>query len=446
MSANGGQGTGDHQNTLNVSSLFNAWLKYQQAHLDSFIHRSKENLVNRTLKIGLGDETFLSFLDRTNPSLQQKRIENLKKVSQHHPYSIVFTFRTLHFIDWFVPIHHALDRLYPGKYSIIYLDYATTLRRILSGFEYLRYREQVHSRLLSFGIDPINHYSHEELRSYDFQPNWVVGLTSESIRQENLSIPIRIYLPHYSLPKAVDKDLPENINFEHVFLPTQERYSYPNLRLNEQQNKIEIHPVGYPKEGLKVSQIKSFPNSNKPLIVYAPSLDIGLLKKAIKEGIINVFKNNPQWNFLVKLHPSLESRRHYISGFFRNQLSENQHIVFDSLSNINSFFDEATVLICDFGSVGGEFSLQTGKRMIYLKVSKKYEGGGDLNFRDDYADTVSSIQELPKNINKVLKLAPKKPIEIEQIRKKVLTCSSNSDEKAATTIDALISKHQKLIS
>ncbi|MEC7563967.1 MAG: hypothetical protein VX662_09700, partial [SAR324 cluster bacterium] len=150
--------------------------------------------------------------------------------------------------------------MYPGKYSIIYLDYATTLRRILPGFEYLRYREQVHTRLLSFGIDPINHYSHEELRAYDFQPNWALGLTSESIRQENLSIPIRIYLPHYSLPKAVDKDLPDNIKFEHVFLPTQERYSYPNLRLNEQQNKIEIHPVGYPKEGLKVSQIKSFPN------------------------------------------------------------------------------------------------------------------------------------------------------------------------------------------
>ena len=51
--------------------MFNAWLNYQQAHLDSFIHRSKEYLVNRTLKIGLGDETFLSFLDRTNPSLQR---------------------------------------------------------------------------------------------------------------------------------------------------------------------------------------------------------------------------------------------------------------------------------------------------------------------------------------------------------------------------------------
>ena len=84
--------------------------------------------------------------------------------------------------------------------------------------------------------------------------------------------------------------------------------------------------------------------------------------------------------------------------------------------------------------------------MIYLQVYKQYEGGGDLNFRDDYADSVSSIQELPENINKVLKLAPKKPIEIEQIRKTVLTCSSNSDEKAATTIDVLISKHQKVIS
>ena len=84
--------------------------------------------------------------------------------------------------------------------------------------------------------------------------------------------------------------------------------------------------------------------------------------------------------------------------------------------------------------------------MIYLRVSKQYEGGGDLYFRNDYADSVSSIQELPENINKVLKLAPKKRIEIGQIRNKVLTYSSNSDEEAATSINALISKHQKLIS
>jgi len=100
-------------------------------------------------------------------------------------------------------------------------------------------------------------------------------------------------------------------------------------------------------------------------------------------------------------------------------------------------------VICDFGSVGGEFSLQTGKRMIYLQVSKQYEGGGDLKFRDDYADTVSSIQELPKNINKVLKLGPRNPIELEQIRKTVFTCSSNSDEQAATSINTLISNHKK---
>ena len=84
--------------------------------------------------------------------------------------------------------------------------------------------------------------------------------------------------------------------------------------------------------------------------------------------------------------------------------------------------------------------------MSYLKIAKQYEGGGDLNFRDDYADTVSSIQELPENINKVLRLEPRKSIELEQIRKTVLTCSSNSDEKAATSINALISKHKKVIS
>ena len=103
-------------------------------------------------------------------------------------------------------------------------------------------------------------------------------------------------------------------------------------------------------------------------------------------------------------------------------------------------------MICDFGSVGGEFSLQTGKRMIYLQVSKQYEGGGDLNFRDDYADTVSSIQELPENINKVLRVEPRNPIELEQIRETVLTCSSNSDDQAATSINALITKHKKIIS
>ena len=60
--------------------------------------------------------------------------------------------------------------------------------------------------------------------------------------------------------------------------------------------------------------------------------------------------------------------------------------------------------------------------------------------------SVSSIEELPKNINKVLELNPRNPTELEQIRNTVLTCSSNSDEKAAISINALISKHQKVIS
>lgn len=418
--------------------MLKAWLKYQQAHVGSYIHRSKEYFVNKSLKLGLGQESFLSFLDRTHPGLHEERKKRLFYLSQRLPNTIVFTFRTLHFIDWFAPIHLALERLFPGKFGVIYLDYATTLRRIGSGLEYLRYREQVQSRLLSMGIDPLNHFSHEELSSYQIRPKWILGITTETIRQENLDIPIRVYLPHYCLPKTIDYSLPKNIDFQHVLLPTRPPYTYESLNSNTTSFKFELHHVGYPKELLRVPQIKCFPNSNKPVVIYAPSLEIRLLMDTIKNGIIDFFRNNTQWNFVVKLHPSLESRRHYISTYIKDELSGYNHISVDALSNINSLNDEVSVLITDFGSTGGEFSLKSGKRVIFLQIPKRFEGGADLKFRDDYADAVCPISELPQMLEKLISLGPLSNEELTRMRTKVLNCTAKSDEQAAKTLNQLI--------
>ena len=109
---------------------------------------------------------------------------------------------------------------------------------------------------------------------------------------------------------------------------------------------------------------------------------------------------------MVKLHPSLESRRHYISTYIKDELSGYNHISVDALSNINSLNDEASVLITDFGSTGGEFSLKSGKRLIFLQIPKRFEGGADLKFRDDYADAVCPISELPQMLEKLISLGP----------------------------------------
>ena len=424
-----------------MSSLLKPWLKFQQAHLDSYIQRSKEYIVNKSLKLGLGQESFLSFLDETSPGLQEERKKRLLKATKCHPNTIVFTFRTLHFIDWFIPIHLALESLYPKKFSVIYLDYATSLRRVGSGLEYLRFREQVQSRLLQMGIDPLSHFSHEEYLAYPKPPECVLGITCESIRQEKLNFPIRVYLPHYSLPKVIDRTLPENIKFQHILLPTRSPYSYESINLNSEEKNAELHSVGYPKEFLKVNQKKCFPGSNKPLVIYAPSLEVKILKKALKDGLIDFFKKNNQWNFLVKLHPSLESRRHYISSYIKNQLSGFDHISFDSLTNINSFIDEASLLVTDFGSVGAEFSLISGKRVIFLEVPKKLEGGADLKFRDDFSSSVCPLKDLQKKINELIELGPYSEEEHKQMRNKVLNCNLRSDEQAANVLNQLILKN-----
>lgn len=420
-----------------MTPLLRARLEYQQAHLRSRIGRLRETLAGQLLRWSLRGESLLGFLERHQPGLHAERLQRFEDLRQR-PARIVFTFRTLHFLDWFVPIHQALERLYPGQYGVLYLDYATTLRRVGSGWEYLRYREQVQSRMLGLGVDPLLHASHEELEAFGAPIPWQAGITCESIRQERLQLPLRIYLPHYSLPKAIDRTLPENIRFEHAFLPTRPPYSYAALNDDPGSTRAMLHDVGYPKECLPVEPNRIFPGDDRPVILYAPSLEVPLLQAALRQGLVEVFRNHPEWNFVVKLHPSLESRRHYVAGFMKQQLEGLPHVRFDSLSSIQSLAGEASVLITDFGSVGGEFRMSAGKRVVFLETPRRYAGGADLQFRDDFADAVCSVEALPQVLGEVLAQGDLSQEELQEMRTRVLTWDEAPDERAAQVLHGLL--------
>jgi len=165
-----------------------------QLHWNKIIQKILEFLIR--LRLLKGDSLF-----KAQPYLRQEKQTLLEKSSGSR--IIYFTFRTLHFLDWFAPIDLALERSFPGKYEVFYIDFSTTLHRIGKGFEFLHFRQQVEERLLQLNISPLRHFSHEELSEYTSFPDADVHVTCESIRQETFSVPERIYLPHYALPKQL---------------------------------------------------------------------------------------------------------------------------------------------------------------------------------------------------------------------------------------------------
>jgi len=373
---------------------------------------------------------------KIQPNLRQEKQTLLDKSSGRR--IIFFTFRTLHFLDWFAPIDLALGRFFPGKYEVFYIDFSTTLHRIGKGLEYLHFRQQVKERLLQLKISPLRHFSHEELARYTSFPDADVHVTCESIRQETFSVAERIYLPHYALPKAIDIGLPENIRFNHVFLPTRPPYTYKQLD-KKFQEEVKLHSVGYPKLQAASSPVSSFPDSDQPVVLYAPSLELSLLFDALDEGILEIFNKMSHYNFVIKLHPSLASRRHYITAFMCKELKDVEHIHFDELSGIQNLAEESSLLITDFGSVGGEYRLGYGKRVIFLKTPPEYDGGADLQFRDDFADAVCKVVDLENVIGDVLKKGVLSDSELQKMRQKVLSFSGVADEKAAKTINKICS-------
>ena len=104
-----------------------------------------------------GDSLF-NYFKKNEPFFHKAKKELLDE--SENKKVIYFTFRTLHFIDWFAPIDLALNKYFPNKYNIFYIDFATTLHRIGNGFEYLYFCQQVQQRLISFEISPLNHFSY----------------------------------------------------------------------------------------------------------------------------------------------------------------------------------------------------------------------------------------------------------------------------------------------
>lgn len=392
-----------------------------------------ESLVSSRI---LNDEPLINFLNKAQPHLRIQKQALLERCAGKKV--IYFTFRTLHFIDWFTPIHLAIERNYPGEYEIFYIDFSTSLHRIRRGFRYLRFRKLVEERLTELNISYLSHFSHEELKEFKSFPEPSIHLTCESIRQESFSVSQRIYLPHYALPKATDLTLPKNIRFNRVFLPTLPPYTYKQLENNFPKDKI-FHYVGYPKMYTKSKPTKCFPDSKKPVVLYAPSLDLKLIFDALDQGLINIFKKMESYKFVIKLHPSLASRRHYITSFMNQQLNGIKHIHIDELSGIQNLAGESSVMITDFGSVGCEYRLRFGKPVVFLQTPSKYKGGADLRFRDDFADAICNLENLENTIHSQVKKGKLSENEIKIMRKKVLSFTGAADEEAARTINEICS-------
>ncbi len=397
-----------------------------------FIENLLESLMSRWLLKG---ELLYTFVNKSHPYLHSEKqalIDNCKT-----RIVIFFTFRTLHFLDWFAPIHLALERLFPEKFEVFYINFGATLHRIGTGIEYIRYHRKVEERMLLLGVSPLRHFSHQELAKYSSVPEPAVQLTCESIRQETFSAPQRIYLPHYALPKAIDKGLPKNIRFNHVFLPTRPPYTY--RQLNEKfPGNIKVHSVGYPKFHAVRSNVKHFNDDERPVVIYAPSLEIKLLLDALDNGLLDIIKKLTQYLFVIKLHPSLASRRHYVNSFISRQINDSEHIQFNDLAGIQELAS-SSILITDYGSAGGEYRMGCGRRIICLKVPEEYEGGADLRFRDDFADAVCEVEELEQVIESVINKGVISLSELRHMREKVLSFHDAADEAAARKINEICS-------
>jgi len=143
--------------------------------------------------------------------------------------------------------------------------------------------------------------------------------------------------------------------------------------------------------------------------------------------------------FVIKLHPSLASRKHYVTSFISRQLNDAEHIQFNDLAGIQELAEESSIMITDYGSAGGEYRMGFGRRIICLKVPEEYEGGADLRFRDDFADAVCEVEELEQVIESVINKGDISLSELRDIREKVLSFPDAADEAAARTINEICS-------
>ena len=383
------------------------------------------------------NKTWIEVLVETQTTLSQEKQARIDCVTEQQQ-TIYFTFREYHFLDWFLPIHQRLEKVYPGKYAVFYIDFGASLRNVGNRLAYWQYQRKIIHRLLKNNTESSHHFSDQEIHLYKNFPTPDLIITSETIRKENFNAGHRVYLPHYCVPKAKDT-LPQKIAYEHVFLPSRPPYTYAEIT-TEKTSAITIHEVGYPKIHGSLSSATPRFDDGKKLVIYAPSLEPELVLKTLKEGILNVFDKMADLNFIVKLHPTLSSKMRNSRRLIEKQINRSTNIVLDSQSSIQDLGIHSSALITDFGSVGAEYRLQFSKRVIYLKVPRMYEGGGDLLFRDRFADGITHVKGLKSTIRKVIEKGDLTPSERDEMRIQVLFEPEKGDTCAAQQINAILSE------
>ena len=351
---------------------------------------------------------------------------------------IFFVFRDLHLLDWFTPIHRALLEQYQDRYQVFYIDFGSTLKQVGLGFRYFAYRGKVEKRIQQTGISNLLHFSDQEIELFKNFPDPDLIITSEHIRHENFDCRERVYLPHYSVPKAKDT-LSKKLRFNHIFLPTKPPFSYNELT---KQTKIsaKIHQVGYPKMHLPDQTRVELFEPNKPVIIFAPSVEIKIVMDTLRKGIIQVFQKMVDLNFIIKLHPTLSAGMFDLNQYVSEKISRLPNLVLDTRNSIQALSADSAIMICDFGSVGVEYKLNFGKRLIYLDVPKYLEGGADLRFRDHFADARTDVDGLEEQIRSVLKMGKMEKEEWQEMGNKTLFSLGYADVVAAQAIEEIILK------
>jgi hypothetical protein len=402
-------------------------------HIDRLQSRFSNSIAR---KISFNKKNFVQYLSENLHFSNSQKADFIQQINGHQKI-IFYVFRDLHLIDWFLPIHSALNKRFPGQFAIFYINFGSTLKKIGSGFEYLPYLSGIEERLAVIPGVCFQHFSDLEISLFDGFPDPDMILTTETIRKEKFNAAHRVYLPHYTVPKA-NETLPLKIRYNHVFIPTKPDYSYYNIKEPQKEN-LQIHQIGYPKMfSVQSKFVRLFENDN-PVVIYAPSLNIELIENMMERGILEIFKRLSEINFIFKLHPTLSSKMHTLYNYLQREIKDHPHIVIDSKTNIQNLGTGSSLMITDFGSIGAEYCLGFGKRVIYLEVPDRFEGGADLHFRNSFADAIAPVEKLETAIRKAIAKGDLGSSDLEKTKNLVLYNWQDADLVAAEKINEILS-------
>jgi hypothetical protein len=367
--------------------------------------------------------------------------ENKNLLLSNKKIIVCFAFTKEHWIDYFVPIAMRLEELFPDKYQIIYLSDVNKGIKNGSIFKRLFLYSSIDKRLSKFNISKYFHFDFNELSLYKHKIKTDIVLFTEKIDHINLGAKHRIFIPHYILLKSTDTDL--NLKFNHIFIPTTNRYFYTKNVIESHNKYVITHNVGYPKFNLQAKNIKPF-KSNNPVVIYAPSLERSILFKVLDDGILDVFARLKNINFIIKLHPAISSgRSDGILRLFENSSKTYSNIYVDKNSPVQSFHEVSDLMIADYGNVGAEYKLSSGKKVIYLSVDEAFKGGSDLLFRDNHGDGIFSVDELEENIPRILNIPNISVEKLQKLRDDVVYNYDSSCSVGAYTINDILENNYK---